>query len=126
VTTVNAAIAELRKDVDQLKSTYMSIIFVTVEIPDMPADADVPLTTTGDEVRVEEVVAAESEADTDEEQLGVDEESIFEGVIEVKEAMIDSTVQISLVDNTMVGCSIAATPGTDAQDQSVTLELMPR
>jgi len=59
VTALKAAIAELGKDVDQLKSTDMSMIFGTVEIPDIPADSDVPPATTGDEVRADEVVAAE-------------------------------------------------------------------
>ncbi|XP_049410663.1 uncharacterized protein LOC125873857 [Solanum stenotomum] len=50
VTTLKAAIAELRKDVDQLKSTDMSMIFGTMEIPDIPANCDVPSATTRDVV----------------------------------------------------------------------------
>uniref|UniRef100_M1DIV9 Integrase core domain containing protein n=1 Tax=Solanum tuberosum TaxID=4113 RepID=M1DIV9_SOLTU len=38
-----------------------SMIFGTVEIPDMPADTDVLSATTGDEVRVEKIVVAGSE-----------------------------------------------------------------
>uniref|UniRef100_M1DQ24 Putative plant transposon protein domain-containing protein n=1 Tax=Solanum tuberosum TaxID=4113 RepID=M1DQ24_SOLTU len=45
---------------------------LSVEIP------DVPLATTGDEIRPEEVAAAESEAETDKEQLGVDGEASYE------------------------------------------------
>ncbi|KAG5568515.1 hypothetical protein H5410_064457, partial [Solanum commersonii] len=111
VTTLKTAIAELRKDMDQVKSTYMSMIFGTVEIPDMPADTVVPPATTGDEVQVEELRLMRS---------SLDEEATYEGLTEVEEAMIDSTMQRSLVDTTMVGSSIAATPGTDAQDQSAT------
>uniref|UniRef100_M1DJR4 Polyprotein protein n=1 Tax=Solanum tuberosum TaxID=4113 RepID=M1DJR4_SOLTU len=97
------------------------MFFGTVEIPDMPADTNMPTTTTRDEVRVEEVVAEESETETDEEQLGIDEESFYEGFTEIEEAMVDSTVQISLADTTMAGSSVAATRSTDAQDSSVPL-----
>uniref|UniRef100_M1DVN7 Polyprotein protein n=1 Tax=Solanum tuberosum TaxID=4113 RepID=M1DVN7_SOLTU len=50
-----------------LKSTDISMVFGSVEIPDIPVDPDVPLATTGDEVQTEEVAAAKSEAETDEE-----------------------------------------------------------
>ncbi|XP_049365848.1 uncharacterized protein LOC125830719 [Solanum verrucosum] len=98
VMALKVTIAELRKDVDQPKSTDMSMIFRTVEIPNMLVDKDVPPATIGDEVRVEEVAAAESEAETDEEQLGVDEEAAYEGLTADEEAMVDSAVQISLAD----------------------------
>jgi len=50
-----------------MKSTDISMIFGSVEIPDIPVDPDVPLATTEDEVQTEEVAAAKSEAKTDEE-----------------------------------------------------------
>uniref|UniRef100_M1DQE3 Polyprotein protein n=1 Tax=Solanum tuberosum TaxID=4113 RepID=M1DQE3_SOLTU len=62
------------------------------EIPDMPADTDMPPATTRDEVRVEKVAATQSEAETDEEQFGVDEEATYEGLIELEEAMINSAM----------------------------------
>uniref|UniRef100_M1DDW4 Polyprotein protein n=1 Tax=Solanum tuberosum TaxID=4113 RepID=M1DDW4_SOLTU len=67
-----AAVTPLSSSIDAftawiaLKSTNMSMIFGMVEIPNMPADTDMPPATTGDEVRVKKVVAAESEAETDE------------------------------------------------------------
>uniref|UniRef100_M1DAR9 Antifreeze protein n=1 Tax=Solanum tuberosum TaxID=4113 RepID=M1DAR9_SOLTU len=67
----------------------------------------------------EEVVAADSEVETDEEQLGVDEEATYKGLTEVEEAMIDSAVHISLTDTTMAGSSVTDTPSTDSQDRSV-------
>uniref|UniRef100_M1DXP7 Polyprotein protein n=1 Tax=Solanum tuberosum TaxID=4113 RepID=M1DXP7_SOLTU len=101
----------------------MSMIFETLEIPDMPTDTEIPLATTRDEVRVEEVDAAESEAETDEEQLGFDEEASYEGVTEIEEAMVDSVVQISLADTATADPSgvrtVDVTLGTDAQYQSV-------
>ncbi|XP_049410647.1 uncharacterized protein LOC125873840 [Solanum stenotomum] len=70
VTTLKAAIAELRKYVDQLKSTDMSLIFGTVEIPNdqdtyIPVNSNMPLANTGDEVRVDDATV-ESEAETNE------------------------------------------------------------
>jgi len=105
VTDLMAAIVKLRKDVDQMKSTYMSMIFGTVDIPDMPADMEVPLATIGEEVRAEGVVAAESEVETDKEQLSVDEEATYEGLTGVEEAMVQSAVQTSLRDTTLAGPS---------------------
>ncbi|KAG5585939.1 hypothetical protein H5410_046373 [Solanum commersonii] len=100
VMALKAATAELRRDMDQLMSTYMSMIFRTVEFPDMLVDLDMPLSTTGD-------------------KLSVDEEDSFEGLIEVEEAIIDSIVHISLSDTTMAGLSVTDTSSTNAQDQSV-------
>uniref|UniRef100_M1DZP8 Polyprotein protein n=1 Tax=Solanum tuberosum TaxID=4113 RepID=M1DZP8_SOLTU len=80
VTALKPAIAELIKDVDQLNSTVMSMIFGTVDIPNMLADSDVPPSTTGDEI---------------------------------------SLAYTSMAGSS--GASVAVTPGTDAQDQSVAL-----
>ncbi|WMV19078.1 hypothetical protein MTR67_012463 [Solanum verrucosum] len=66
---LKAVIVELGKDVDQLKSINVFMSFGTVENPDMPSDMDVPPATTKDEVQAYIVAAAQSEADTDEEQL---------------------------------------------------------
>ncbi|XP_049381291.1 uncharacterized protein LOC125845812 [Solanum stenotomum] len=82
-TTLKASFTKLRKYVDRLWSTNLPFIFGTVEISDdpntdIPGHANVPLATTRDEVRVDYVVA-EFEAETDEEQFGDQEETIFEG-----------------------------------------------
>jgi len=119
VTVLKAAIAELRRDVDQLKSTNMSMIFGTVEIPDdldidIPACSDVPPATTGDEVRADDA-AAESEAETDDDQLGVQEETVFEGLTEVDEAMVHA-VQTSLRDTFMAGSRAAIVDETSGTD----------
>lgn len=57
VTTLKAVIDLLRSDVDKLKSTDMSRIFVMLEIPDVP---NMPPYTTRDGVRVEETTNPES------------------------------------------------------------------
>uniref|UniRef100_M1DV10 Polyprotein protein n=1 Tax=Solanum tuberosum TaxID=4113 RepID=M1DV10_SOLTU len=54
----------------------------------MPADADVPSATIRDEVQAEEVAAAESEPKTDEEQLGLQEKTTYEGLTVVEEAIV--------------------------------------
>uniref|UniRef100_M1E049 Polyprotein protein n=1 Tax=Solanum tuberosum TaxID=4113 RepID=M1E049_SOLTU len=97
----------------------MSMNLGEIEIPNMPVDPDVPLATTGDEVRVDEVVDAESKAKIDEEKL-FDEQASYEGLTKLEETMIDSTVRISLIDTTMAEFILLDTPGTDAQDQSTT------
>lgn len=44
VMTLKAAIAALRRGVDQLKSIDMSIVFEKMEIPNVPVDLDMPPT----------------------------------------------------------------------------------
>ncbi|KAG5577030.1 hypothetical protein H5410_057164 [Solanum commersonii] len=123
VMALKAAIAALRRDVDQLKSTDMSMIFGTVEIPDVPVELDISPATTRDDVRAEKVADLESEAETDEEMLEGVEEASYEGLTQTEEAMVDATVQITLEDTPLAARSrpttIKVTPSTDAQDQSV-------
>ncbi|WMV41175.1 hypothetical protein MTR67_034560 [Solanum verrucosum] len=68
-----------------------------------------PPATTGDEVRTKEVVVTDSEAETDEEQLGVDEGASYEGFTKIQEAMIESAEQISLEDTPMADPSGVST-----------------
>ncbi|KAG5620196.1 hypothetical protein H5410_005414 [Solanum commersonii] len=124
---MKAAIAELRKDVDQLKSTDMSLIFGTIEIfddpsIDIPTHSEEPPTTTRDDIR-DDIVVVELETETDEEQFGVQEETVYKGLFDIEEAMVHSVVQTSLRDTSMVsssGAKVDKTPSTYAQLQSVT------
>uniref|UniRef100_M1DPE7 Polyprotein protein n=1 Tax=Solanum tuberosum TaxID=4113 RepID=M1DPE7_SOLTU len=93
------------------------MIFGTVEIPDVPIELDMHAATTRDDVRVEEAVDPESEAETDEEIFEVVQEASYEGLTETDEAMVDAVVQASLVDTSMP-TTVDVTPGTEAQDQS--------
>uniref|UniRef100_M1DDD9 Polyprotein protein n=1 Tax=Solanum tuberosum TaxID=4113 RepID=M1DDD9_SOLTU len=91
----------------------------TVEILNVP---DMPPSTTGDEVRVEEIADRESEAMTDEEILGVAEEALYEVLTETEEAMVHAVLQASLADTPLVDPSAATVPskvtlGNDAQVQ---------
>ncbi|KAG5631652.1 hypothetical protein H5410_003369 [Solanum commersonii] len=72
---------------NQLKSTYMSMIVGTMEIPNVLVEPDIPQATIGDDVRVEEAADPNSEAETDEEMLGVADEVSYECLIETEEAM---------------------------------------
>uniref|UniRef100_M1A7M9 Polyprotein protein n=1 Tax=Solanum tuberosum TaxID=4113 RepID=M1A7M9_SOLTU len=103
----------------------MSMLFGIVKILDMPADTDVPPATTRDELRVKEVVAAESETETDEDQFGVDEKDTYEVLTEVEKAMVDSAMQILLTDTPMADPSGASSadvaPGTNAPTDGATV-----
>uniref|UniRef100_M1DV25 Polyprotein protein n=1 Tax=Solanum tuberosum TaxID=4113 RepID=M1DV25_SOLTU len=75
-------------------SVSINALATRIAIPDMPDDIDVPSATIRDDVRADEAAAIESEAETDEEKLGVDQEANYEGLTEVEEAMVDLTIQI--------------------------------
>jgi len=82
VTDLKANIMGLRKYVDQLKSMALSMLFGTVEIPEMPSDEilasyEVPLATIRDKIRVDDA-DAESDAEKNEEQLGVIDKVVYD------------------------------------------------
>ncbi|XP_049367965.1 uncharacterized protein LOC125832817 [Solanum verrucosum] len=62
VTALKAAIAELRKDVDHLKATDVSMVFGTVEMPDIP---EMPQKIDGHGGRAKQIADHESETKTD-------------------------------------------------------------
>jgi len=122
VTALKTDISELRKDVGHLKSIDFTSIFGTVEIPDGPSTyiltcSEVRPTTTGDEVRGDDTIA-KSEAENDEEQLGVRDEAVYDELADLEGVMFETARQESLQDDSMVGSSRAnnvETPGSDPQ-----------
>uniref|UniRef100_M1DFH6 Polyprotein protein n=1 Tax=Solanum tuberosum TaxID=4113 RepID=M1DFH6_SOLTU len=82
----------------------------------VPGMIERALTTVLTPLRADDV-AAESEVETNEVQLSVLEETTYEGLIEVEEAMVHLAIQTSLREALMAassGASADATPGTDA------------
>uniref|UniRef100_M1DD14 Polyprotein protein n=1 Tax=Solanum tuberosum TaxID=4113 RepID=M1DD14_SOLTU len=103
----------------------MSMIFGMVEILDVPVKPDMPPATTGDDVIVEEAADPETDAETDEEILGVVVEASCEGLTETEEAMVDAVLQASLADTPLTYPSrpttVDVTSGTDALTNGATV-----
>lgn len=82
---LKATVAKLRKDVDYLKSTDMSMSFGTIEIPDM---REMPQTTSGQEYSIEKAAKPELEEKIDDEMLEATVEVANEDWTKTEEIMI--------------------------------------
>uniref|UniRef100_M1DFY4 Polyprotein protein n=1 Tax=Solanum tuberosum TaxID=4113 RepID=M1DFY4_SOLTU len=75
-------------------------------------------------VYVDDVAADESEAETDEEQIEVQDETIYGDLHDLEETIVQSVIQISLTEMSMAGPSgssvVDATPGSDAPTNGAT------
>ncbi|KAG5584754.1 hypothetical protein H5410_045188 [Solanum commersonii] len=133
VTTLKAEVSKLRKDVDHLKPIDFTSLFESTKVPDVPgadvsASSEMPPATTEDET-MEDVAAAESEAETDEEHLDVQEATIYGDLPDLEEAIVQSIIDTSLTDTSTEGSSetsVDIAPDTDAQSRVLPRALMPR
>uniref|UniRef100_M1DDU5 Putative plant transposon protein domain-containing protein n=1 Tax=Solanum tuberosum TaxID=4113 RepID=M1DDU5_SOLTU len=119
--TARAETCESRQRVTSEFIDFTSLLDAT-EDKDAPASSEMPLATTED-VLMDDVAADESEAETDEEQLNAQEETIYGDLPDLEEMIVQLVNQTSLIEMSMVGssgASVAVTLGTDAQDKSVT------
>jgi len=117
-------VADLRKDVDYLKSTDFTSLFEAAETQGVPGISEMPPATTRDMPK-EDVAAdaSETETKTDEEKIVAHEEAIYDDLPDLEEIIVQLANHTSLTEKSMAGssgASVAVTPGTDAQDQSVT------
>ncbi|KAG5596437.1 hypothetical protein H5410_037669 [Solanum commersonii] len=119
-----AKVPDLRKDVNYLKSTDFTSLLEAVDNRDAPQISAISLVTTGD-IRRDEVAVDESDAETDEEQIGIREESIYGDLPDLEETIMQLVIQTSFTETSMTalsGSNIAVpfevTPGTEAPDQT--------
>uniref|UniRef100_M1DQH1 Polyprotein protein n=1 Tax=Solanum tuberosum TaxID=4113 RepID=M1DQH1_SOLTU len=114
VSALKVEVADLRKVVDYLKSTNFISLIQAADDVDAPKTSGIPRDTTGDAHRDEHTVG-ESDAETDEEKIGVKEENIFRDLTD----LAGKVVQTSPVENSMVVSSgvvaYEVIPSTDAQ-----------
>ncbi|XP_049399707.1 uncharacterized protein LOC125863728 [Solanum stenotomum] len=105
VTALKAEVADLRKDVDYLKSTDFTSFLEAVDDMDAPANSEIPLATTGD-LRERDIV-------------------VYDDLADLEDAMFETARQTSLRDTSMVVCSgvVAAdvTSGTDSPTNRATV-----
>ncbi|KAG5586401.1 hypothetical protein H5410_046835 [Solanum commersonii] len=124
ILSLKVKVAELKKDVDYLKSTDFNLFIGVADDLDAPQTSEMPLATTGD-VLMDEITNDESNAKIDEEQIAIQEKSIYRDLPDLakaKGAMVNVVMQASLADTPLAVSSGAGTSevtlGTDAQIQT--------
>uniref|UniRef100_M1DSB2 Polyprotein protein n=1 Tax=Solanum tuberosum TaxID=4113 RepID=M1DSB2_SOLTU len=105
VTTLKPAIAELRNNIDHMRSTEVSMIFGTIETPDMP---EALLITTRHGDGREHIADPEPKAETDEEMF---EEVTVDDKADTEEIRINVVVHASLAKSSAAGSSGAGSSG---------------
>uniref|UniRef100_M1DR20 Polyprotein protein n=1 Tax=Solanum tuberosum TaxID=4113 RepID=M1DR20_SOLTU len=104
--------------------TNFTSLLEAAEDRDTPETSAIPPVTIGD-VRRDEAAVDESDAKTNEEQIGIREESIYGDLPDLEETIMQSVIQTSLTETSMAAPSGSdtvvpseVTPGTDAQVQT--------
>ncbi|KAK4724132.1 hypothetical protein R3W88_026911 [Solanum pinnatisectum] len=124
---LKAGIVGLRLDVDELKSTDLSMPFGIVTRPEVPStdfsnSFEIPPVTTIGYIARDDV-DVESEAETNEKELGVRDAAVYNDLVDLEGAMVQTALEASLRDTSMVGSNGAkdvVDPGTEAQTEGVT------
>ncbi|KAK4706524.1 hypothetical protein R3W88_033920 [Solanum pinnatisectum] len=87
VTASKAEVADLRKEVDYLKSTDFTSLLEAEDDVDTPASFEISPATTGD-VLIDDVVVDELEVENDEEQIEVPEETIYGDLADLEKMIV--------------------------------------
>uniref|UniRef100_M1DY64 Polyprotein protein n=1 Tax=Solanum tuberosum TaxID=4113 RepID=M1DY64_SOLTU len=123
VAALKTAVADLRKDVNYIKSNDFTSLLEVAEDRVNPKTSVIPWVTTGD-VRKDEATIDELDAETDEEHIGIQEESIYGDLPDLEETIMQSVIQTSLTEISMAAHSVSdtavpseVTQGTEARDQ---------
>ncbi|KAG5571521.1 hypothetical protein H5410_061287 [Solanum commersonii] len=120
VTTTKDKVADLRNDVDHLKSTDFTLLLEAADDVDSPETSKMPKATTRD-IQRDDMAANEPEVEIDEEQVNVRDAEVYDDLADLEDAMFETACQTSLRDTTMAcpsgaGGTIDMTPATEAQD----------
>uniref|UniRef100_M1DB13 Polyprotein protein n=1 Tax=Solanum tuberosum TaxID=4113 RepID=M1DB13_SOLTU len=97
VTALKVEVAELRKDVDCLKSTDFNSLIEAANDEDTAETSEIPSATTG-EVQRYGTAEKESDAETDEEMIERREETIFRNLLDLVETVVQPVIQTSLTE----------------------------
>ncbi|KAG5630037.1 hypothetical protein H5410_001754 [Solanum commersonii] len=121
VAALKAEVADLRKDVDYLKSTDFTSLLEVADDVDTLETSETPPATTRD-VHMDGTATDESKAETNEEKIEIRDESIYGDFPDLEETIVQSMIQTSLTKTFMVAPSgptpFEVTPDTNAQVQS--------
>ncbi|KAG5581616.1 hypothetical protein H5410_052243 [Solanum commersonii] len=91
VTALKVEVLDLRKDVDYLKSTYITSLFESAEDQDAFTSSEMPLATTGD-MPMDDVAVDELEAEMDKEQLDAQKKTIYGDLPDLEETIIQLVI----------------------------------
>ncbi|KAG5599642.1 hypothetical protein H5410_031012 [Solanum commersonii] len=105
VMTLKAKVADLRKDVDYIKSTGFTLLLQAADDLDTPETSEIPPATTRD-IHRDDATVDESDAETNEEQITVHDAAVYDDLAYLDDVMFETARQTSLRDTTTGGFAI--------------------